>query len=224
MDIRRKRAKIIRLVDRYLAAKDAVIERGFAAEVDWQAAVSFDSIMESDFLREASWVILSAGMSETVVRRCFPAVSAAFHNWMGAAMIVRHQTKCRQAALSAFAHVGKISAIIALATNVSSNGFDETKRGIRLRGVDYLQQFDYIGPTTCYHLAKNIGLDVVKPDRHLVRLASAADCESPLDLCRMISEVTGDRLSVVDIVLWRFATFQRDYVHWFTNTRGRRAA
>ncbi len=224
MSICRTQTKMTWLVDRYLTAKDAIIERGFAAEVDWQATVSFESITESDFLREASWVILSAGMSEAVVRRRFPAVSAAFHNWRGAATITRCKTKCRNAALTAFAHTGKISAIIALAGKVSSDGFDRIKRNISLYGVDYLQEFEYIGPITCYHLAKNIGLDVVKPDRHLVRLAFATEFESPLDLCRMISEATGDRLSVVDLVLWRFATIQPDYVEWFGHPLPRQAA
>lgn len=224
MSICRTQTKMTWLVDQYLTAKDAIIEKGFAAEVDWQATVCFESITESDFLREASWVILSAGMSEAVVRRRFPAVSAAFHNWRGAATITRRKTKCRNAALSAFAHTGKISAIIALATKVSSDGFDEIKRNISLHGVGYLREFAYIGPITCYHLAKNIGLDVVKPDRHLVRLAFATQFESPVDLCRMISEATGDRLSVVDLVLWRFATVQPDYVEWFGDPLPREAA
>ncbi len=224
MSIRWTQDKMTWLVDQYLTAKDAIIERGFAAEVDWQTTVSFQSITESDFLREASWVILSAGMSEAVVRRCFPAVSAAFNNWSGAATIARHSETCRSAALSAFAHTGKISAIIALARKVDSEGFDEVKRNIGIRGVKYLQGFEYVGPVTCFHLAKNLGLDVVKPDRHLVRLATATESESPLLLCRAISKATGDRLSVVDLVLWRFATIQPDYIACFSSPVMQKAA
>jgi hypothetical protein len=74
------------------------------------------------------------------------------------------------------------------------------------RGIDYLQTFDFIGPVTAFHLAKNIGLDVVKPDRHLLRLAAAAGCNHPSELCGAIAEVTGDKVSVINLILWRYAT------------------
>jgi len=212
------------LSERYLTAKETVIERGFAPEVDWQTTASFHDINETDFLRESSWVILSAGMRETVIRQRFPAISAAFLNWTGAEEIHRNKTKCRNDALSVFAHSRKISAIISLATKVFSKGFERIKSDIRAGGTEYLQEFDYIGPITCFHLAKNLGLDVVKPDRHLVRLAIAAEYESPLELCREISEETGDRLAVVDLVLWRFATIQADYAQLFRPTIMQRAA
>jgi hypothetical protein len=77
---------------------------------------------------------------------------------------------------------------------------------VRAQGVDFLQTLDFVGPVTKYHLAKNIGLDGVKPDRHLVRLAKAARFQSPNDLCQAIANITGDKLSVIDLVLWRYLT------------------
>lgn len=70
----------------------------------------------------------------------------------------------------------------------------------------FLQTFDFIGPVTSFHLAKNLGLEVVKLDCHLVRMASVARCSCPEELCRITAEITGDKLSVVDLVLWRYAT------------------
>lgn len=206
------------IVDQYLLAKGIIIEKGYAEEIDWQTCVSFTKLTEADFLREASWVILSAGMSETVIRKHFPAISSAFENWEGAAVIVKHRRMCESAALAVFSHVGKITAILRLAIRVFEHGFEYIKERIRLNGVNYLQTFDYIGPVTSFHLAKNIGLDVVKPDRHLVRLASALGFLSPAELCHTISAVTGERVSVVDLVLWRFATIRADYTQWFHST------
>jgi len=38
-------------------------------------------------------------------------------------------------------------------------------------GVWFLQQLPFIGPVTAFHLAKNLGIEAVKPDRHLCRLS-----------------------------------------------------
>ncbi len=85
-----------------------------------------------------------------------------------------------------------------------------------MKGVDFLKTLDFIGPITCYHLAKNIGLDVVKPDRHLVRITEATKFANPHDLCSLIAEMTGDKITVVDLVLWRYATLNDQYVSIFS--------
>jgi hypothetical protein len=66
------------------------------------------------------------------------------------------------------------------------------------------------------HLAKNLGLPVAKPDRHLVRIAGAAGYPNVDALCKDISEITQHPPSVVDVVLWRFATIQPSYLDSFT--------
>ncbi len=198
------------LIDAYITAKEEVLRRGFGEEIAWQESQDFLAVGETDFLREAAWVILNAGMREAVVRDRFPALSTAFANWTSANAIVANEARCRRAALRLFAHEGKIDAILSLSRKVSKEGFDQIKSRIALEGAEYLASFDFIGPVTCYHLAKNLGLDVVKPDRHLVRVARRTGFRTPSDLCRAISVRTGDRLAVVDIVIWRYATLTRD--------------
>ena len=61
-------------------------------------------------------------------------------------------------------------------------------------------------------MAKNIGIQVAKPDRHLVRMAKAAGYSDVQLFCRTISQLSGDSIPVVDIVLWRFATIEKDYL------------
>jgi hypothetical protein len=204
-----------RIVGVYLSARDKVINSGFATEIDWQDGRKLVDLTETEFLRESSWVILSAGMKETVIRRHFKELSRAFYEWESAHIIASNRKRCRFKALSVFNHPGKVKAIIDLCDRVDEDGFDSIHSSIMFGGVQYLRTFDFIGPTTCYHLAKNIGLDVVKPDRHLVRIARAAKFEDPHALCRMIADVTGDKLAVVDLVLWRFATMDRKYVSYF---------
>ena len=55
---------------------------------------------------------------------------------------------------------------------------------------------------TKYHLAKNCGADVAKPDVHLQRLAEAHGT-TVHDLCADLASRTGYRIATIDLVLWR---------------------
>lgn len=203
------------LVGIYFRAKQDVLCAGYADEIDWQEDVSFDEVSETEFLREGAWVILSSGMREKIVRNKFKALSRIFFGWESAFRISRERESCVAQALLHFAHVGKIDAIVRMAERVSNEGFDLVRESIRSEGVKYLATFSFIGPITSYHLAKNLGLEIVKPDRHLVRISAAVGYNSPHEMCRVIADVAGEKLSVVDLVLWRFATLFSDYANIF---------
>jgi len=194
------------LLVRYLRAKQAVIEAGYSLEIEWQANIAFEEVTERDFLREAAWVVLSSGMREAVVRKKFPLISNAFLEWESAGEITAQSDQCRRDALTCFAHAGKINAIISIAAHVDKHGFSSVHEAIGAKGIPYIMRFPYMGPATSFHFAKNIGLPVVKPDRHLVRMAQSLNYSSPEALCSEISDLIGDKISVVDIVLWRYAT------------------
>lgn len=200
-----------RLVGFYLLAKSVVLGEGFRDEIEWQDRLQFCDVGESHFLREAAWVVLSSGMREAVVRRKFAALSAAFFDWSSARRISKHAQGCRKNAFRVFGHVGKIDSIIEIARSIDSQGFVAFKDRVGTDGVLFLQSLPFIGPATSFHLAKNIGLDVVKPDRHLLRISTLAGWSSPAELCSAISGVTGDRLSVVDLIVWRYATLNPGY-------------
>lgn len=208
------------LLNAYLTAKDAVVARGFAWEIDWQAERRLDRVNESEFLRECGWTVLSSGFRESVVRRCFGAISEAFLHWHSAEVIRANRESCRRTALGAFRNERKIDAILNIACFVADCGFESILRRIRQEDVRFLQTLPHIGPVTAFHLAKNLGLPVVKPDRHLRRIASAAGLGSPRELCELISEWLGEPIQVVDVVLWRYATLSSDYLSMFGAVRG----
>lgn len=209
-------SKARKLAETYLTAKETVITNGYGPEIDWQDTRLLTFLSESEFLQESAWVILCAGMSEIIIRRIFQKISPVFMDWKAAVPIMEKTELCESRALEIFNHPGKISAIISVCKKVSELGFERIRDLINSQGVDFLKTFDFIGPITCYHLAKNIGLDVVKPDRHLVRIAKATRFPNPYDLCSLIAEITGDRISVVDLVLWRYATLDSKYVSFFS--------
>jgi hypothetical protein len=195
----------------YVGAKEHVVRAGFAWQVDWQEQLTLERVDERHVLREQAWVVLSSGMREAVVARLFDRVSRAFCDW-DACAIQENPARCVAHALAAFAHPGKISAIATNCAMVATQGLEAWKHALRAYGPTWLTRFQYIGPITCWHLAKNVGLDVVKPDRHLMRMALASGRRDPTALCALFASVTGDRLAVVDLVLWRYATLRPNYV------------
>jgi hypothetical protein len=199
----------------YYLAKARVTEAGHWREVAWQRDCSSVPLTESRFLCESAWVVLCSGFREAVVRKHFPAVSEAFHNWEDATVIAHDADRCFARACKVFGHRGKIRALIDIAQHVSEHGFSDVMNRARERGAASFCCLPYIGPATSLHLAKNLGLDVAKPDRHLLRIAAIVGFSSPEELCRTISRETGDPTAVVDIVLWRFATIEKRYVHHF---------
>jgi len=207
------------LVDAYLDLKDVVIQRGFGRELFWQERAARLPLTEPRFLREGAWVILSSGMSYRAVSRRFGGVASALGNLRSGRAVVRAGEVGRRRALQAFNHEGKIDAITALGRHLNDEGLAEVQKGLQDDPVRYLQRFSYLGPATAAHLAKNLGAPIAKPDRHLIRIADAAGFSSVGALCKAIADAVGDPVPVVDLVAWRHATLDSDYL-----TAWRRAA
>ncbi len=203
------------LVRAYLNAKRVVFAAGFGQEVVWQRTVSLKSLTEIQFLSEVAWVILSAGMKEAIVRKKFPDISRAFFFWESAQKIRKCAKDCFRTSIKTFNHPKKINAIIDVARRTDAVGFDQLRVEIVNAPLETLQQFPFIGPVTVFHLAKNIGVPVAKPDRHLKRLACACGFTDVQDFCHVIANQVGDGIPEIDIVLWRFATLLENYVTEF---------
>ncbi len=210
------------LLASYLLAKVAIVDAGFENEITWQETRCIDAIDDRLFLREAAWVVLSSGMRESVVRKIYPAVEAAFGGWGSAAWVVEHSAECKLQAARAFRHERKLEALVEISRAVARDGLEPILAGLRETGPDSLMTLPYMGPATSKHLAKNLGLDVAKPDRHLVRVALAVGYESPASLCEYLASAVGDTVAVVDLVVWRFATISSDYVDFFQRSRSSR--
>lgn len=205
------------LKTKYLFCKEEVIRQGYDDEIIWQASLCFDDLNESTFLRELAWVILSCGFRERVIRRLFTNISECFYNWSSSDIIVINKESCYANSLRYFNNKSKISAIIQSACILNKMNFNKFKIGLSENPIKLLQQFPYVGPITTYHLAKNIGIPVAKPDRHLVRIAKAEGYGDVQELCKEISLLCGDSISIVDLVLWRYATIRSDYLELFLN-------
>ena len=193
----------------YIDAKCALIDGGFAGELVWQTSQRWNEISEEVLLREAAWVILSAGMREQVVRGKFPLISTAFLGFHSAAEISISSRICVERAFKYYRHLGKMTAITEFARLVAWCGHDTILEALHSDPFGSLLGKPYFGRATIRHLAKNLGIAVAKPDRHLSRISEEAGYPDTQSFCEEIADYTGDPVPLVDLVLWRYANLSR---------------
>lgn len=188
----------------YATAKDRVIALGYSEEIEWQASQNPRNVCEAQFIREAAWVIYCSGFKEEIVRKKFNYLSLCFCEWASAKLIVENSNQCLLTAMHALAYRQKHEAIISISRAIEVEGFEGFWDEISTDPVKNLQELPYIGPITSIHLAKNLGFDLAKPDRHLLRLKERLGYHSVEEMCGVIAKDSGDPVRVVDLVLWRF--------------------
>ncbi|SRR6266481_4752597 len=191
-------------IEIYRAAKESIQGSRFRTEVAWQTTRYVNRFTESELLRECAWVILCSGFKESVIRRHFSFISTCFCDWESCESICDSAHLCRSTALSCFGNERKIQAILSAAAFIRITGFEQYKKQILADPVPALSKLPFIGKITANHLAKNLGFDLAKADRHLQRLALSLGYEHPQELCVSISNATGDPVRVVDLILWRY--------------------
>jgi hypothetical protein len=147
-----------------------------------------------------------------VIQEKFDYISLCFCDWESAEGIVQNRNECRNTALSSLNNGRKMDAIISIATEIHEKGFDNFKQDVLDDPVSELQKLPFIGPVTVFHLGKNLGMPLAKPDRHLQRITSIFNYGDTQTLCEEISSYTKDPINVVDLVLWRFAIVEKDYL------------
>lgn len=170
----------------FLALRQKVIDAGYGDEIVWAESCQIVDSPEA-FLREYIWVVISSGIKNQVAGIIYRRVIKAMD--YGAPLI------------EAFKHKGKVEAINQVIKQIQGI-YQEWKQS--KYSIDYLASLPFIGNITKYHLARNLGLDCVKPDRHLVRI-SQNYCTTPNELCKKLSWATGYRIGTVDVILWRAA-------------------
>lgn len=138
-----------------------------------------------DFALEAIFVICNSGMKNTIARKIYERVRDALFAGKPVAEV--------------FGHAGKAAAI---ETIWRSRGALLADYCAAPDKIAFCATLPWIGNITKYHLAKNFGADVAKPDVHLQRLADLEGI-SAQDLCESLAIITGHRVATVDLILWR---------------------
>lgn len=153
-------------------------------DIEW-AADCAPPINPDFFASEVIFVICNSGMNNKVAlgifERCIVALSEG------------------QPVFEVFKHPGKAPAIEHIWANRDQLLAQYQAAPDKLA---FARTLPWIGPITCYHVVKNFGADVAKPDVHLQRLANREGCTAQA-LCERLAGELGLRMAAVDTVLWR---------------------
>ena len=174
----------IELASRALRAGPSQFDLG--PMIEWQENVQAPADADV-FARETIYVICNSGMRHTVARKIFDKVIAAVSEG--------------RSARDVFGHPGKAEAINRIWRErepLFHSFFGCRDDAARLT---FLADLPWIGAITKFHLAKNFGVDVAKPDVHLVRLAAASG-ETVEAMCARLALETSYRRATVDLILW----------------------
>ncbi|MFH1140660.1 MAG: hypothetical protein V1724_03085 [Chloroflexota bacterium] len=187
------------------------------------------------FFEEYAGVVLGSGFKfATVVKKYDEGLWKALKEG-DYAQVARNKDSVTRAALRYINYPRKINAIVDMASqlargplwanlqaellktewtvenqfrqNTSAWNSSDVKRVLQ-GALNPLRAFPFIGKVTQYELAKNIGLDVPKPDRQM--RCAAQHCGLPateegvLDLVWCITQATNERPGVIDYVIWRY--------------------
>lgn len=147
-----------------------------------------------EFALEATYVICNSGMRHQAARGIYERCSAALR----AGEPTNSLTRAALGLRPIFGHPKKTTAIDDIWLQ------RDKLLALYLAADDkvaFCESLPHIGPITKYHLAKNFGADVAKPDVHLQRLADIHGT-TPQALCDYLAGLTGYRSRTVDLILW----------------------
>jgi len=170
-------------------AKRTVIKEGYRDEFESFIDFDFSQVTPKLFFEEYLHVVVNSGMKYQVAQKII--------------------SRMKKEGYQTFGHIGKRKAIEWMAKNqnykkcfaeLASKPTDQAK-------LEYLESLPYIGNITKFHLARNLGLDIAKPDRHLVRFAKRFGYKDVQQFCKDISKKSYDTVGVIDVVLWRYVNF-----------------
>lgn len=169
---------------RFRQLERALHDAGYAEDYNWSETLGPPADADR-FATAAVYVICNSGMHYRVAQDIFVRCMAS----------LRRRGSVRRV----FGHPGKAKAIGSIWREreqlfAAYQSADDK--------VEFCQSLPWIGPVTSHHLAKDLGVDVAKPDVHLARLARR-DKTSVARLCTKLAKQTGYRLATIDTVLWR---------------------
>lgn len=185
------------------------------------AQASVNAITEEAFFRNYLWCVYVSGFSARAVTANYSKLLLA-HNLVdhSGRFVPSHAAEppCKSAVFSIWKNHAKFKAIHSTRLRVGEDWHGFRRTYLDARDPKAIQNISFMGPALSRHLARNLGgVQIVKPDVHLRRLAekfvkegSDQWWELGLDrveiLCRRASESTsrmdGWPLGKVDLLLW----------------------
>lgn len=173
-------------IDEYYKYKNIMLsDKDWGHQIEWAENVSMPDSADN-MAMELIFVICNSGMHHKAARSMYEKI--------------KKQIEINRPPSTGTNHQGKGGGM----DHIWNNRFILYGEAVWLGGTDLVEwcgNLPWIGKITKYHAAKNLGADVVKPDRWLERIAEKYNT-TPYKLCKKISDKSGDRIGTVDLVLW----------------------
>lgn len=165
---------------------EKLVQSGYGSEIDWAENLQ-PCVDSTSFFFHYLWVVCNSGMKNEIATKIYEKIVQAIADDKDISKVFNHKLKVK-AIKTVLKHKEMFF-------DLFQNARDK---------ISFLETIPHIGPITKYHLAKDLGVNTIKPDRHLVRIAKMYDT-NPFDMCEKIAKETGYKLITVDMVLWRSA-------------------
>jgi len=187
-----------------------VISLGWSDDIDWSRWVRIDDVDRVEFFKQYAFCVFVSFFRWKVINKKWPDLTRAFKGW-DYEEICRNKQEVEQEATRIFANKRKVWSVLKCAELLSNGGWDKFKasliNGDLFHQLKQLDALPGIGTAAKYQLAGAIGIDVAKPDRYLLRLASQygfpATEQGVQNFAKRVAGLVGERVKVVDYVFWR---------------------
>jgi len=175
-------------ISEYLSLKNKVLSSHYSWEIDLILnCLDTNQFDDLGFFKQYLWVVLNAGIRNQVA-------VIIYHRVLFALLYDKPIDV-------AFKNRKKTDSIMYLWKNRTEIF---TKYLMSTEKIEFLNSLPFIGEATKFHLARNLGINCFKPDRHILRIAKMHNI-SPENLCSSLARNSNDPVGVVDVVLWRAA-------------------
>ncbi|TNJ28916.1 hypothetical protein GMRT_15335 [Giardia muris] len=183
------------------AEADGFSMRTHAPDVAWLMARQVLVSDFAEFMREYIYVVVASGFRGAVAATLTDRLHACLDFEAG---VIKESME------SIFKNKAKTLAITKTFYSLKDNYEDASKEW---RVPADLQALPFIGPTTCWHLARNIGLQSsVKPDLHMKRLFNRlfkrSDASFIQERIVELAKALGQPPGVVDFKLWVYLSHE----------------
>ena len=172
-------------------------------DTKWVYQVSRDTITPQKFFEEYTYVVYACNFKVTHLKGLWKPLSEAYGNYR-----VLDGAR-RQTVLNVIDNERKWNAVHRTALIMQGFGWDEFRK-LCLDEINSMTLLGFIGPVPKFHLARNLGFDVAKPDRWMYRIANKTGWESVSSMCEYLFKKHGLSVKETDIILWKYASDRGD--------------
>ncbi|MCL0059925.1 hypothetical protein M1O20_05555 [Dehalococcoidia bacterium] len=179
----------------FTAARKYLEEIGY--DTKWVYEVSPESISPKYFFEQYIWVVYACNFQVKILEQLEGDLYRAYGDYE-----TFDETR-RVAVLGVINNIRKWNAVYNTAIKLQYLGWHDFKKTY-LTGIDSMTALKFIGPVTKFHLARNLGFDKCKPDRHMCRLKESFGYNSVDEMCRYLAKRYGLQVKEIDLILWKY--------------------